>query len=270
VRVVPTGKEEFCSSELRAIPTVPRVQEERRWELLPIYRLIALIGISVVVGSLVLGGIGRQLAAKWRVDEEFIAHLIAFASLHGIGLLWIHQFLRGHNVSWIEGFGLMRKPGRSIALGLLVTLVALPIATIVIGGLVTALLQKLGLNPETQRTVTLVREVKSLPQIIVLGLAAAVLAPVFEEAFFRGVLFRAVYQRGHHPAAWIGTSALFAGIHFNLAAFFPLVFLAVVFAWLYRRTGNLLAPISGHALFNALNFWMLVAPPKWLEKFLGQ
>ncbi len=231
---------------------------------------MALICISVLVGSLLVQTFGQQLSQSLHVSDEFITHLFAFVTLHGFALFWMWIFLSEHDVSWTEGFGFNKAPLRSIGLGLLVTAIAVPIAMLVIGGGVSALLKAVGLNPEVQRTVTLIKENQSVPQLFVLGFAAAVLAPIAEESIFRGVLFRALYQRGHRAIAWIGTSLLFALIHFNLAAFFPLVFLALVFAWLYHRTGNLLASMAGHFLFNALNFWLLVAPPKWLEKILNQ
>ena len=40
----------------------------------------------------------------------------------------------------------------------------------------------------------------------------------------------------------------------NAATFLPLAVLALLLTMLYERTDNLLAPISAHALFNALNF----------------
>lgn len=261
---------EFSSSLKAPIPTVPRVQDERRWELRPVCRLIALICISVLMGSLVLQAFGNQLSQKLHASEEFVAHLLAFLTLHGCALFWIWVFLSEHDLSWTEGFGFNKAPLRSIGLGLAVTALAVPIAMLVIGGGVTALLKAVGLNPEAQRTVMLIKDNNSVPQLVVLGFAAAVLAPIAEESIFRGVLFRALYQRGYRALAWAGTSLLFAVIHGNLAAFFPLVFLAFVFAWLYHRTGNLLASMAGHFLFNTLNFWLLVAPPKWMEGFLNQ
>ena len=44
----------------------------------------------------------------------------------------------------------------------------------------------------------------------------------------------------------------------NLVTFVPLLVLALVLTALYERTNNLLAPITAHVLFNALNFVMLL------------
>ena len=45
----------------------------------------------------------------------------------------------------------------------------------------------------------------------------------------------------------------------NGAIFLPLFVLALALTWLYEKTDNLLAPITAHALFNAVNFTLLLA-----------
>jgi hypothetical protein len=62
----------------------------------------------------------------------------------------------------------------------------------------------------------------------------------------------------------VGVSALFALIHFDAAIFIPLFVLAMGLTWLYETTGNLLAPIAAHAVFNAVNM-ALLALKLWLE-----
>jgi membrane protease YdiL (CAAX protease family) len=80
---------------------------------------------------------------------------------------------------------------------------------------------------------------------------------VVEEIFFRGMLYPAIKQAGFPRLAIWGVSLLFALVHFNLVSFIPLFVLAILLTALYEYTDNLLAPISAHALFNALNFAML-------------
>jgi membrane protease YdiL (CAAX protease family) len=43
-----------------------------------------------------------------------------------------------------------------------------------------------------------------------------------------------------------------------VVTFVPLAVLALVLTVLYERTNNLLAPITAHVLFNALNFGILL------------
>jgi membrane protease YdiL (CAAX protease family) len=63
------------------------------------------------------------------------------------------------------------------------------------------------------------------------------------------------------PRPWFAallTSAIFGAFHLNVMSFLPLAFFGLVLTWLYERTGNLLAPILAHSLFNLANFSLLV------------
>ena len=88
----------------------------------------------------------------------------------------------------------------------------------------------------------------------VVGASAVLLVPVAEEVLFRGNLYPAIKQAGFFRLALWGTSLLFALVHANVVIFVPLTVLALILTALYERTNNLLAPITAHAMFNALNF----------------
>jgi uncharacterized protein len=89
-------------------------------------------------------------------------------------------------------------------------------------------------------------------------LLAVVLAPVTEEIVFRGVLFRALADKvGMWPAATL-SSAVFAVIHFEVLFSQPLALIGLftvgmLLAIAYHRTGSLLVPILGHAVFNGVS-----------------
>ncbi len=89
------------------------------------------------------------------------------------------------------------------------------------------------------------------------------LAPLAEEVFLRGYVFRFLYERAGPGAAYGISSVLFALIHFNPSGFAIYVAIGLVLAWIYRKSGNLLAPIAGHVCFNALVIAALAwgAPP---------
>ncbi|HRI49459.1 MAG TPA: protein kinase, partial [Pseudomonadota bacterium] len=85
------------------------------------------------------------------------------------------------------------------------------------------------------------------------------LAPVVEEALFRGILFPALRDAGWIRTAYLVASLGFGLVHGNLAALLPLSAFGGFLAWLYVRTGNLLAPIAAHLLFNLVPFVLLVS-----------
>ena len=115
-----------------------------------------------------------------------------------------------------------------------------------------------GIHGSEELAVHLVEATKSLGGRIYMGLFAVVLAPVAEEFIFRGLLFPFIRQLGFPRLAWLGVSALFALIHWDAATFAPLFVLALALTWLYNQTGNLLAPITAHALFNAVNLAVIL------------
>ena len=78
-------------------------------------------------------------------------------------------------------------------------------------------------------------------------------APVLEELLFRGALFGGLTKIMPLWPAIVLSGFIFAVIHINAATLIPLWFLGVAFAWLYVRTGTLLAPMAVHFTFNAVN-----------------
>jgi membrane protease YdiL (CAAX protease family) len=109
-----------------------------------------------------------------------------------------------------------------------------------------------------QPTIKVLESTVGLGQRFCFGLAAIVLAPVAEEALFRGILYPFIKQSGHRWLALFGTSLAFGAVHANLVTFVPLSFFAVILVFVYEKTDKLLAPILTHALFNAVNFFAFI------------
>ena len=78
-------------------------------------------------------------------------------------------------------------------------------------------------------------------------------APLLEEPLFRGVIFGGLAKIMPVWLAMALSGLVFAVIHVNAATLIPLWFLGSAFAWLYVRTDTLLAPMTVHFTFNAVN-----------------
>ena len=76
-------------------------------------------------------------------------------------------------------------------------------------------------------------------------------APFVEEALFRGLLHPAARARIGAAGATVGVAVVFALVHTNVYAFFPLLVLALFLGWLLETTDSLVATFTVHALFNA-------------------
>ena len=75
--------------------------------------------------------------------------------------------------------------------------------------------------------------------LVIFAVTATVLAPLYEELVFRGVLLPALVTRFGAVAGVAITSALFAVAHLSLVEFAPLFVLGIVLCWLRLKSGGL-------------------------------
>jgi hypothetical protein len=80
---------------------------------------------------------------------------------------------------------------------------------------------------------------------------AVVAAPLFEEFIFRGLVFRGLRRSAPAGIAILGSAAIFAIVHPPISVA-PVFVMAVCAAWVFERSGLLLAPIVTHMVYNAL------------------
>ena len=102
-----------------------------------------------------------------------------------------------------------------------------------------------------QQTVKTYQEASAVTVRIMIAVSAIIIAPVAEEIVFRGYIYTATKRFSNRFFAAILSSLLFGVVHFNISAFIPLVFLALLLTIAYELSGSIWAPISIHALFNA-------------------
>jgi membrane protease YdiL (CAAX protease family) len=193
----------------------------------------------------------------WRV-------LVAVLSFQGVAFVLIHRFLREHQMTWSEAFNFKLHWPSALTFGLMTGLAIVPVV-LLLQFSVQLVLSRFGLAPDEQTAVQVIRNAESWPGRLVMGFATILLVPPAEELLFRGIAYPAIKRAGYPRLALWGTSVLFAAIHGNLAILAPLTLLAMALVWLYEKTGNLLAPIAAHSLFNAINFGLVYALP-WLQE----
>lgn len=86
------------------------------------------------------------------------------------------------------------------------------------------------------------------------------LAPIVEETLFRGILHGGLRRHWRMWPAALVSGLLFAAMHMQPGALLPLFALGTGFAILYERSGgSLVAPMTAHAVFNAVNAILLLA-----------
>jgi membrane protease YdiL (CAAX protease family) len=142
-------------------------------------------------------------------------------------------------------------------LGALAAVAALPFAWLLVQ-VSAAVMRVFFLEPAEQSAVTTLQNSSHSWQYVLMGFMAVVVAPAAEEVLFRGLLYPYLKQRTRPWVAVLWSSVLFGAIHMNLVTFLPLTLLAVLLVWLYEATGNLLAPVIAHAVFNLANLLLLL------------
>ena len=93
--------------------------------------------------------------------------------------------------------------------------------------------------------------------------AAVVIAPVLEEALFRGVILQGLARQRGPRAAALWTATFFAFFHFyNPWQIVPTFFLGLLLAWVVMTTGSLWPSIVLHATFNGLSLAVFAIPAR--------
>lgn len=179
---------------------------------------VATLGFSIWLGTIVL-----ILATR----KDLALEELGFRPLRGMAMLW---------------------PLGVWAAGLLIVLVY-SVAVALIGELTGNDLSRLAEGnplPDTEAMTDTVW--------FVLGLSVVVAAPLGEELFFRGLLFRAMQARWNVALAAVVSGLLFALVHFEVSVVLPFWGIGILFALSYYWSGSLWTPVIAHAIFNGVSF----------------
>ena len=128
-------------------------------------------------------------------------------------------------------------------------------------------LQNLGAKLDQQKPVEmLLNALNEEPaKFWALAMGAIILAPIAEELLFRSYIYRFLKNKYSIMSATFISALLFAAMHVNLASLIPLFVLGVLFTRTYENTGNIVAPIFFHALFNASSICLIALSPYFPE-----
>ena len=213
--------------------------------------ILALVVVEGIVWLVVkLTHLDEDVALPWLLGMDMLLRL---AILFGFAALF-----RLRNIDWREAIGLRREPPlRALGLGSVFFAAVLPPVAVAFAAY-SKLCHVVGIKDEPQPISDLLANSGSVMVVALIVIFAIVVAPVFEEFFFRGFAYPALKQRWGPWAALLMVSAVFAAFHQHVPSFGPLFALAVGLDLAYELTGSLLAPITMHALFNATNVAVLL------------
>ncbi len=96
----------------------------------------------------------------------------------------------------------------------------------------------------------------------------AIIAPIVEELFFRGVMFTKLKNHMSTKVAIIIQAVLFGLIHFNAAQLIPTFLLGCIAAYMYEKYNNIWVPIAFHMAFNLIAV-ISVYQPENIQSIIG-
>ena len=159
--------------------------------------------------------------------------------------------------TWANQFGMSWSESKNLFFSPLVYLAVIPF--IMVAGLGSQyLLSKIYVEgtPIQQAAKEIVHTQASLK--IVYILTAIFVAAIYEEVFFRGILFPILVRFFGRWNGIIFVSGTFALIHLHPPSLVPLFLLSVVLCYAYWRTGSLWISIGIHAVFNSVAIFKLL------------
>jgi uncharacterized protein len=146
-----------------------------------------------------------------------------------------------------------RPVSRALA-GVVAFLTALPL--IALAAIVMRLFWlSLGRTPRLQAVLEAASRMPTTAYIVVV-FGGVVVASVTEEILFRGFLYATLRRYAGAFGSIVVSGAVFATLHEPMA-FLPIFVIGCLLAWLYERTGTLLAPIGAHAANNLYTFLLV-------------
>ncbi|HJW76461.1 MAG TPA: CPBP family intramembrane glutamic endopeptidase [Thermoleophilia bacterium] len=219
---------------------------------------VAVAGVALLVAALGLAGTGPGQDAQGASLSVAISALVSTVIVDSwfVGVAWWNSLRRFAlpATSW----GFRRLERRS----LLLVLVALGVVYFSLVVYTAAYSSLFGPPPE--QTV-----IKDFPHtgagLALFAVMAIVVAPVFEETFFRGFLFQGLARSWGVLTGAIVSAGVFALAHQQLSVIVPFFVLGLLLAWVFYRSRSLWANVALHASFNGISvlLWTAIgtAPP---------
>jgi membrane protease YdiL (CAAX protease family) len=220
-------------------------------EMIPVF--LSAYGLATVVAVLV-----DQFVRPRSEPFIIIVGLVQELAFAGAVLFWIRYVGRGP----MAALGLRpRRPWGDVGAGVLGGVAMLILQSTIVGVMIAIITAILGHQPGLPRAVP---EHLHGAGVWLFGVILVIAAPVGEEVFFRGFLFKGLRRRFEvWPAALISGLA-FSLFHLRPIAIPSLFAAGVLLALLYENRQSLLASMTAHATNNLIIFLVVAARAKLL------
>jgi uncharacterized protein len=239
-----------------SIPEMPAPERPlatwRWWEALLVYLLIMIVSAFAVLPIFQV----IQPRGLANLTASAIIAIITVALL----VLWLQRFHPG----WRKVIGFPRRIWPEVRAGTGFGALLYPVVVFGVGIALNLLLEQV-----TGRTIRSPRQLPANLSAAAVTVAIAyslVIAPIHEELFFRGILYRSLADRYGFAVGAGGSGLAFGLIHYvpapswydSVLLMGVMVFTGIALAWFYQRRGNIVASMVAHATFNVIGLTLIL------------
>jgi membrane protease YdiL (CAAX protease family) len=89
-------------------------------------------------------------------------------------------------------------------------------------------------------------------------ISSVIMAPIFEELFFRGLIFNAFLKRFNVIFAAFVAASLFALIHWSWPEFISLFLVGLIYAGLAYKSNSVITPLIAHMIHNLMTYFYFI------------
>lgn len=223
-----------------------------------------------------------QPAVPWRAREAiavFLIHILITAimvvpiallvsgddMLTAAGIMISELVLLVTLAAWIKiryglGFralGFRGLSGANVAIGL-----GAGVGGLLVAGIVSQIIAQIvesitGSPPGDPEQIPLETDAPQGALLVIIAVSVIVLAPLAEEAFFRGFVYPSLRRWARAWPAILLSAAIFSITHVIPIVLLPIFALGMVLAWLVERRRSLVPAVVAHMAFNGFGFWVL-------------
>ena len=235
------------------VPATPGAERPkatwRWWEAIGVYLLI------LIASAFITLPLFRAITSKG------LSEIVTSAAIAVVNIILLVLWLQRFHPTWRAIIGFPKRVWPEIRAGMGFAVI-LYVAVAVAAAVLTALFQSVARHS--------VHTPRQLPAhlsavgVIIAILYAVVIAPIHEELFFRGVLFRSLADRHGFLVGAFGSAVAFGLVHYIPSTFSDSLLLMTIMvgtgvglAWFYERRGNIVADIAAHATFNVIGLTLI-------------
>lgn len=223
-------------------------------------------GLAIYVVSFLVAGVATLPILTLLKRDEDLANIASTTVAAIVIVAVLVAWLSKSHPAWrqIMGFPARGEWWHQIRASIGFGLLLYPAMVFVVGVIVSLILQ--ALSGEAVRAPEQVPSQLSAVATAITVLYAIVVAPIHEELFFRGILFRGVRDRYGLLPGLLVTGAGFGLIHFidgpwqgTILLMGVMVINGMALGWWYERRGTIVASIVAHMVFNVIGLTLILA-----------